>query len=316
MFSNFVATIRADLDAIKDDLGEFVTTVKTDTSSILGLVPGAGGLTQAGDATASGSASRMIQWDEEIYDNPDLMCEDPETEDWEAFVASNPVKEDDVEMMLAGAYSDLIPELYRELVPSRATHADFFKRLIYHRNRLAQAAKSKVQELTMEEEETRWEDDEEEDPVVAATRPSAASIMPPPAAAAASGAPQVDLEALEKARNEAKKLKEELERVKQELAESQNRANELEKLLAESESARKSLESRLAESELPHNKPPVLAEPAKQATALRTDTPASMATPSVATASWEALPTSPGSSSNEEPVLLSKAEEDEEDDWD
>ena len=50
----------------------------------------------------------------------------------------------------------------------------------------------------------------------------------------------------------------------------------------------------------------------------RTETPASIAStiaPSVATASWEALPTSPGSSSNDEPVMLTKVEEDEEDDW-
>lgn len=307
----------------------------------------------------------MPQWDEEIYDNPDLMCEDPtDAADWEAFVASDPVKESDVEAFLSGAQSDLIPELYRELVPARATHADFFKRLVYHRNRLTQAMKNKVQELVMDdEEETGWGDDDEDIP------------PPVPVAAEAIQAAPESSAALEEARKETEALKAELKRVTAELTSSQEQVRNLERKLAGSEEARKELVAAAQDSEeLPRKKAP---EPLSANTfptkpqeiieheveedvnpsvieqdeaeeeeeeqqmedareideefkdpvetesheVERAETPASATSnlppSSVATASWEALPTSANSSSSEEAVMLGKNDEDdlEEDDW-
>lgn len=299
---NLVATIRADLDAIKDDLGEFVTTVKTDTTSMLGLADNPGG----NDKTNSTSAtSKFLDWEEELWDNPDLLCEDPSADDWETFKSSNPVKEEEAETLLSGNSSDLIPELYRELVPARTTHSDFFLRLVYHRNRMTQAVKSKMQELVMDdEEETRWDDEDADEPV----RPVV--ITPAAPASVTVSHPAADTAALDSARAEADALRAELSRVKEELAKSQATVHELVTQLEASKLAYSTLAA--AAQDLPHKK--AAPEPVKEDQIYM---PAPSATPgtTTTTTSWEALPTSPNSSSNEEPVLVTKSGEEEEDDW-
>jgi len=305
LFSNFVATIRADLDAIRDDLGEFVSTVKTDTTVMLGL--GEDGEQQA-NATGSSTNAKHLQWEEELWENPELLCEDPtgDGDEWTKFVESSPVREEEVEMLLSGGVSEIVPELYRELVPSRTTHADFFKRLIYHRNRLNQVVRTRMQELVMDEEETRWEDDSVGDDATP-TEPVASTA-------------QINI-AKERAASDAEtaQLRSEVEQYKQEMGKLAARIAQLEKALEVSEAKRTDLEIKLAErAELPHKKPTIEVakemqmEKAPEALVSSSAHDVSATPPST---SWEALPTSPGSSSNEEPVVLSKHEEDEEDDW-
>jgi len=212
--------------------------------------------------------------------------------------------------------SDVIPELYRELVPSRTTHADFFKRLFYHRHRLNQVVRTKMQELVMDEEETRWEDDSVGD--------EAGPSVPPPAETPVAAT-----------NNNDEQLRAEVEHYKQEMAKLQARVAQLEKALTVSEAQRAKLETMLDErenAELPHKKAPVaptgkaaVAAPVEEAEAVAEDeasepelekkTEVKMPSTPPST-SWEALPISPKSSSTDEPVVvLSKQEEDEEDDW-
>jgi hypothetical protein len=310
LFSNFVATIRADLDAIRDDLGEFVSTVKTDTTAMLGLDEENGGGEGIGNASAGG---KHLQWEEEMWDNPELLCEDPESDDWKRFEASSQVKDEEVEMLLSGGVSEIIPELYRELVPSRTTHADFFKRLIFHRNRLNQVVRTKMQELVMDEEETRWEDDSVGDEI--------ASPSPK------TPAPQDEEKIVSKMDDngeELTKIKSELAVYKTEMAKLQAYVMQLEKELKLSEEKRTELQQKLQEvtsDELPHKKaslfaPSVVVEKTPIIALMGDDVESVPVTPP--STSWEALPTPSSSSSNEEPiVVLSKTaeEEEEEDDW-
>jgi len=319
IFSNLVATIRADLDAIKDDLGEFVTTVKTDTTAMLGLRPDGSDPNAPGGAS---NASKMLLWEEELWDNPDLLCEDPTAEDWKAFVESNPVKEQEVEVYLSGAESDVIPELYKELVPAKTTHADFFLRLVYHRNRMVQAYKARMQGLVAnnnDEEETGWEDDDPEPVPAPKPAPPASKEESNQASAAATAA-------LDQLKVENESLRSELSAANEELQKSISRIQDLEKLLAESEAARTVLlEEKEAFAELPHKKSPAAnatfedkTVSTEEISSVRGVTPSSTLTPQTVGTSWEALPTSPGSSSNEEPVVVlnnKQEEEEEEDDW-
>jgi len=315
LFSNLVATLRADLDAIKDDLGEFVTTVKTDTTAMLGLDPNSlGGL-----GANPTSDPKFLEWEEVLWDNPELLSENPVEPEWETFAKSSPVREEEVEVLLSGAASDIVPELYRELVPSKTTHADFFLRLFYHKNRLNQAARAKLQNLVKEEEETRWDDDDID------------AVSP------------IHVKPLEKPESEEEKTPqndEELVRCRTELVNTQAQMRAMMKEIAElksalelSEAKRVDLENKLRSmEELPHKKVPIENEPLKSITrdtsyvaveepatplAVPKTTPASE-NKSVPSGSWEALPASPASSSNEEPVVLTKQdsnEEEEEDDW-
>jgi len=312
LFSNFVATIRADLDAIRDDLGEFVTTVKTDTTAMLGLSQDEANLESGNVGNAANG--KHLHWEEELWEHPELLCEDPDNEDWKAFVESSPVKEEEVEMLLSGGVSEVIPELYRELVPSKTTHADFFLRLIYHRNRLNQVVRTRMQELVMdEEEETRWEDDSigEETP----TRAPQQTTPQPPV--------EVETKPIVDNSEELIQLRNELEQYKQEMTRLQARVVHLEQSLQVSEAQKADLEKKLAEhSELPHKKTaPLEVEKEPVIPTTETVTPESTPSPKLApvtppSTSWETLPSS-GTSSSEEPVVvLSKTEEEEEeDDW-
>jgi polyhydroxyalkanoate synthesis regulator phasin len=323
LFSNFVATIRADLDAIRDDLGEFVETVKTDTTAMLGLEQNQTG----GGSGNGGSSQKYLQWEEELWDNPELLCEDPESADWEEFCENSLVKEEEVEALLSGGASEIVPELYRELVPSRSTHADFFKRLIYHRNRLNQVVRTRMDELVAggigsgqdDEEETRWEDDSVSD-----EQPTTGVIT----AATSTKTQQVADEASLALKAENDSLKQELQRCRREMEALAQRVAELESSLKQSVASRVELESKLSSAvlavhELPHKKAAL--PPAEKTTeeAEEIAAPVQTATPPTTT-SWEALPISPQSStgsSSEEPVVVlstkqeEEEEEEEEDDW-
>lgn len=361
MFTNLVATLKADLDAFKGDLGEFVTTVKTDTTAILGLQGGvATGANVGASVNALGSAaSQLVQWDEELYDNPELLCADPEDED--DYNKTGAVSDEEIEGLLSGSISDLVPELYKELVPARATHADFFRRLVFHRERFAQAMKNRVALDRPDEEETGWEDDE--DVVIPAASPPVqqqtltavllnkdddedlrAKLTETTRALETSrkefGQANEELsrtlQELETTRSELNALKAsavstsedtvdivtqlrqelanvqaasraEIARLTAELAHAKDATAELEsmkKILSDAQEKIKSLETQV--SELPH---------AKKASDSKTVEETMVSAPT----SWEALPTSPTSSSNEEPVVLTKpgsgAEEEDVDDW-
>jgi len=307
LFSNLVATLRADLDAIKDDLDEFVTTVKTDTTAMLGLDPNT---VVYGHAGGTGE-SKYLEWEEVLWDNPELLCENPTEPEWETFMNSSPLKEEEVELLLSGAASDIVPELYRELVPSRATHADFFRRLFYHKHRLNQAARVRMQNLVKEEEETRWEDDDsiDDSTPVPQTKPQ-----------------EEEKVSRDDKGEELKACQAELSATQKQMREMMVKITELQSLLEMSEAKRKDLENKVhLMEELPHKKPALISE-TKSVAATSTpvvSTPENEiskpnSVPIMSATSWEALPSSPTSSSNEEPVVVTKIgsnDEEEEDDW-
>jgi len=320
LFSNLVATLRADLDAIRDDLGEFVTTVKTDATAALGLDEGANGGT-------GGSVRKYLQWEEELWDNPELLCEDPPEDDpeWTTFLAANLVKDEENEALLSGGSSDIVPELYRELVPSKATHSEFFQRLVFHRNRINQATRLRMQGIVEEEEETRWEDDDEIDEIVRAV-PAISQPQAPVAGEeekVVSDLDEADSKHVDRAIvEEFDKYKKDTEKQIRDLV---NRVTELESALSVSESKRKELEAKLATAmtyELPHKKPPTLAnDPTKLVVSvpeLEQSKPiqVSVSTGSLPSNSWEQISSPPSKpSSNEEPMVVDLKEEEEEDDW-
>jgi len=317
LFSDLVATLRADLDAIRDDLGEFVSTVKTDASAALGLALDEGN----GLKTAQ---TKYLQWEEELWDNPDLLCENPlPEEEWATFLQEHPVQEEEVELLLSGNVSEVVPELYREIVPSRTTHTEFFQRLIYHRDRLNTATRTRMKDISQvqEEEETRWEDDSiEEEPVIKNSEDNilSASLVAPKASP-----PPTDGSIAIK--NESA----ELTRYKQEVEKLLSRVKELETALEESEQKRIFLERQLSDSFFPHKKPvpnleekqtnlenPPQTESAESENEEEQSAPVASSkndAPNISQ-SWEALPSN--NSSNEETSIVDlKQVEDEEDDW-
>jgi hypothetical protein len=332
LFSNLVATLRADLETIRDDLGEFVTTVKTDTTAMLGLNEKNGGNLSG---TNNGLKSKYLHWEEELWDNPELLCEDPQEENWQA---SAQVNDEETEMLLSGASSDIIPELYRELVPARTTHADFFKRLFYHRNKMNQAVRAKMQELVRgdaEEEETGWEDDDIDETPIAPK----GNDTPQPQQDAIPENVSVDRVSVEEHQrllkvkdDEIAEYKKELDGYKQIVAQLQAKVEDLAQKVKLGDDERVKLQHKIIEltavQELPHKKTPVVdgLDKSSSTATLPTEAPSPSpttiaqplpaATPASIT-SWEALPTSPGSSSNEEPVVVmnTKQEDEEEDDW-
>jgi hypothetical protein len=301
LFSNLVATIRADLDAIRDDLGEFVETVKTDASAVLGLAQEEGenknGGTQGG---------KYLPWEEELWNHPELLCENPlEEDEWEKVVQQS-MKDEEIEALLSS--SETVHELYKELVPSKATHSDFFQRLFYHRTRLNEAARLRMKELVEDEEETRWEDD---------------SLDEIPAQKETPVTPEQQNNVAVEQVNA--KLVAELEDCKQEMKKMLAKITELEVALKQSEIKRAELEAeRNIEVELPHKKAPLPVDVLiKEAFSTPTKpdegeevTPTMPKVPS-SSASWEALAsaTVSNTSSNDEVVVDLKHEEEDEDDW-
>ena len=76
-------------------------------------------------------------------------------------------RKDEIEKLLGGIDGPLIPELYREFVPSRVTHQEFFERLFYYRTQFVSAARLKMQgtlRQTADQEELEgWDDDDDDD---------------------------------------------------------------------------------------------------------------------------------------------------------
>lgn len=294
LFSNLVATFRADLDAIKGDLDEFVHTVKHDTTKALGLNSLRGGAGEEDEYQFQSS------WEEEMWDHPEWLVDDlPGGEE-----VDSPKEEE--ESLLT---SRVVQELYRELVPAKTTHAEFVRKLVFHKRRLQLASRLRMADTARDVEETAWEDDEDEERM-----PGVGGQTPPVV---------VDAAAYEDKIEEMKKLMEAL----------QDKIAMLETALRESETKREELESRLqASDELihPHSKKvPVAFTPSKSTMPVASDD-----TPSLA--SWEALPSPQGadvpslsiSSSEELPVVLNKVdakdgvvvgmpteEEEEEEEW-
>jgi predicted nucleic acid-binding Zn-ribbon protein len=310
LFSNLVATLRADLDAIRDDLGEFVTTVKTDTSAMLGLAKdGNGEPTFSKDSGAgSNNVGKHLEWEEMLWENPDLLCENPSGADWDSFVLSNPVNDEEVEALLSNGASEIVSELYRELVPSRVTHADFFQRLFFHKNRMNQAARARMQGLVMDEEETRWEDDDLED--IASSAQPVTDNTPQPQDT------EEEKISREAPNNDAElaSYKSELTRCRRDIEQLRSQVEQLTNALRLSEEQKTELKHKLDElSALPHKK---VAESTKVVEPVPQESrPESSVTPP--SASWEKLP-SQITSSNEEPVVVmhkSSEEEEEEDEW-
>lgn len=173
MFSNLVATLRADLDAIRDDFGgfvetvkedasEFVETVRTDATQVMGMVQ-----KSAPGGLFSRPGRDLLSWEEELWDDPELLCEDPEEAGWlDTFALLKP---EEVDMFLSAPEDGIIPELYRELVPAKASHDEFFQRLAFHRNRLTLRARQLQQQQNEQaagggeedEEAGGWGDDDE-----------------------------------------------------------------------------------------------------------------------------------------------------------
>ncbi|KAH9259055.1 hypothetical protein BASA81_002675 [Batrachochytrium salamandrivorans] len=187
MFSNLVATLRADLDAIRDDFGgfvetvkedasEFVETVRTDATQVMGMVQNSapGGL-----FSLPRSGGDVLSWEEELWDDPELLCEDPEEEGWLGTFAL--LKPEEVDMFLSAPEDGIIPELYRELVPAKASHDEFFQRLAFHRNRLTLRARQ-LQQQQNEQSAAGGEEDEEaggwdDDEVVSPAKKPAAAVV-------------------------------------------------------------------------------------------------------------------------------------------
>lgn len=302
MLSNFVASIRADLDAIKDDLDEFVTTVRTDASAALGL----GEDSPEGATSQGGGEGKYEPWEEELWNHPDLLCQDPQEDaQWAEFSDKYEAKDEEIEALLSGAVSDIVPELYKELVPDQTTHNEFFKRLVYHKSRLEAIARSHMKMVSKveDEEETRWDEDsldegihgQEPKPVAKTTMDESGELV---------------------ASNEA--LKAELVQCHTEMNRLQEKVHELEQALARSEderlTAQKQLEEALARNELPHKKLPPSDLAVNDKTLPVSASPeilSSSPTPASTTPSWEAVPS--GGSSNEEPAVVLGDEE--EDDW-
>jgi hypothetical protein len=308
LFSNLVATIRADLDAIRDDLGEFVETVKTDASAVLGLEGG-----ENNDKNGVNQAGKYLPWEDEVWNNPELLCENPLNEtEWEAHLNSSPVKDEEVEALLSA--SETVHELYKELVPSKATHAEFFQRLFYHRNRLNEAARLKMKELVEDEEETRWEDDDDSIDAQKET-PTTVPVETPVAATTK----EEDIKN-KFADEEYSRMKEENVTLANELDDCKERMNNMMARISTLEAALMKSEARCAELEalklsneieLSHKKaaPATIDEKPEVSPKL---VPIGLTTGSEVT-SWEALPTN--NSSNDEVVVDLKHDDDDEDDW-
>jgi hypothetical protein len=152
MFTSFVNTLKEDLEAIRGDLDEFVTTVREDASAVLGV-------------RLKGSTSSSSRFHDTL--SGDLLCKPLPTD------ASAPedlaARKEEVEKLLGGLEGPQVPDLYRELVPSRVTHQEFFERLFYYRGKFLAAERLKMQQGTLsrhaveQEELEGWDDDEDED---------------------------------------------------------------------------------------------------------------------------------------------------------
>ena len=90
---------------------------------------------------------------------------------------------------MGGLDGPLIPELYREFVPSRVTHQEFFDRLFYYRTKFVSAERLKMQgtlrQPSANEELDGWDDDEDEDdvaqPEIGSPGPAEENPIPKPA---------------------------------------------------------------------------------------------------------------------------------------
>jgi len=192
-FSAFVSTLKEDLQAIQGDLNEFVTTVREDASAVLGV-------------DLSAPPPNTGRFEDLLRERPELLCERtllfslakcaflekqrvdvprvsaserrlggqrPRAQEGfvtRAHLALTPLakpQKDEIEKLLGGLDGPLIPELYREFVPSRVTHQEFFERLFYFRAQHLSAARLKMQgSLNRQadaEELHGWDDDDEEE---------------------------------------------------------------------------------------------------------------------------------------------------------
>jgi hypothetical protein len=135
MFSSLVNTLGLDLEAIKEDLQEFGTTVKEETTRVLrnkGMGEDDGNNTNETrrKTTKKQTTTTRRRWDQEIDFN--VLLVDPQEQGWDEVGVA--FKKEEIDALLQDAHSS-VPDVYRKLVPSKVSHADIFKRLAYYKRR-------------------------------------------------------------------------------------------------------------------------------------------------------------------------------------